>query len=69
MTNKTTAKKPPVAARREHIMDHHGKRLDDPYHWLKDPGYPKVSDKDVLSYLAQENAYFKVNFVQVKQRN
>jgi oligopeptidase B len=59
MTKKTSTGKPPVAARREHISIHHGTPIDDPYYWLKDPGYPKVKDKDVLDYLSQENEYFK----------
>ena len=28
-------------------------------HWLRDPGYPKVEDQDVLAYLKAENAYFE----------
>ena len=34
-------------------------RVEDPYHWLRDPGYPTVDDEDVLSYLRAENAYFE----------
>ena len=33
--------------------------MEDPYHWLKDPGYPQVDDPDVLAYLEAENAYFE----------
>lgn len=50
---------PPVAEQRPHRTEHHGIALDDPYHWLKDPGYPKVEDADVLAYLRAENAYFE----------
>lgn len=50
--------KPPVAARRPHSYERHGVTIDDPYHWLRDPGYPKVEDEEVLDYLRQENAYF-----------
>ena len=32
--------KPPVAERREHRFSHHGVTIDDPYAWLRDPGYP-----------------------------
>ncbi len=49
---------PPVAAKREHSFTHHGITIQDPYHWLKDEGYPKVDDADVLAYLGKENAYF-----------
>jgi oligopeptidase B len=34
-------------------------KVDDPYFWLKDQGYPKVDDADVLNYLKAENAYFE----------
>src|SRR3546814_3624716 len=33
--------------------------IDDPWAWLKDPGYPEVTDTDVLGYLEAENAYFE----------
>jgi oligopeptidase B len=49
---------PPVAKRIPHSSTHHGVTLDDPYHWLKDQGYPKVDDAPVLAYLNAENAYF-----------
>ncbi|PVX29666.1 S9 family peptidase [Sphingomonas pokkalii] len=50
--------KPPVAATRPHSITHHGITIEDPWAWLRDPGYPDVQDKDVLAYLEQENAYF-----------
>jgi oligopeptidase B len=50
---------PPVAARKPHRYTHHGVTLDDPYHWLKDPGYPKVEDAEILAYLRAENDYFQ----------
>ena len=53
-----TALAPPMAARREHLSYHHNRVLSDAYHWLKDPGYPQVTDPDVLAYLADENAYY-----------
>ncbi len=34
-------------------------RVEDPYAWLRDQGYPKVDDADVLDYLKAENAYFE----------
>ena len=49
---------PPIAAQRQHLSHHHNRTLSDPYHWLKDPGYPDVTDRDVLQYLADENAYY-----------
>ena len=50
---------PPLAPRRPHSFTAHGQTIDDPYAWLKDPGYPEVTDKDVLGYLEAENAYFE----------
>jgi oligopeptidase B len=51
--------KPPIAERRPHAFSHHGITVDDPYHWLKDQGYPDVSEPAVLDYLKAENAYFE----------
>ena len=50
---------PPVAERRPHSFTAHGITIDDPYAWIKDPGYPEVTDKDVLAYIEAENAYFE----------
>jgi protease II len=49
----------PRANRIPHQTTVHGTTLDDPYHWLKDPGYPEVKDEAILSYLREENAYFE----------
>jgi oligopeptidase B len=54
-----TDPKPPVAPIRPHQFTRHGVTIDDPWAWLKDPGYPEVTDKDVLGYLEAENAYFE----------
>ncbi len=40
--------------------------MSDPWHWLKDPGYPVVTDKDVIGYLEAENAYFEANMAPLK---
>jgi oligopeptidase B len=50
---------PPVAPRRPHSFEHHGIRIEDPYHWLRDPAYPQVEDEEILGYLREENAYFE----------
>ncbi len=50
---------PPLAARIAHSATHHGIVRDDPYDWLRDPGYPKVEDPAVLAHLAAENAWFE----------
>jgi oligopeptidase B len=51
--------KPPVAAPRPHSFTRHGITVDDPWAWLRDPGYPNVTDTDVLAYLEAENALFE----------
>jgi oligopeptidase B len=56
MTEQTTA---PIAAQYPHSFTHHGVTIDDPYAWLRDPGYPEVTDKAVLAYLEAENAWFE----------
>jgi oligopeptidase B len=50
---------PPRAEQRPHSYERHGIRVEDPYFWLKDQGYPKVDDPDVLNYLKAENSYFE----------
>ncbi|MCE2458215.1 MAG: S9 family peptidase [Dehalococcoidia bacterium] len=50
---------PPVAEKRPHSFTHHGITIEDPWHWLRDPNYPKVDDADILAYLTAENDYFK----------
>lgn len=54
-----TTSQPPVAATRPFSYERHGVTIDDPWNWLRDPGYPEVKDKDVLAYLEAENAYFE----------
>ncbi|MGE0622192.1 MAG: S9 family peptidase [Pseudomonadales bacterium] len=49
---------PPVADRRPTSRVVHGVTLEDPYHWLRDPRYPDVTDPDILDYLRAENDYF-----------
>ena len=50
---------PPIADRRPHSFTHHGVTITDDWAWIRDPGYPEVTDEDVLSYLKAENAYFE----------
>jgi len=51
--------KPPIAKRVPHSFTRHGITIEDPYAWLRDPGYPEVKDPDILAYLDAENAYFE----------
>lgn len=57
---------PPVAARHPHSFEHHGRHVEDNLHWLRDAGYPEVSDEAVLSYLREENAYFEAAMAPVR---
>jgi len=50
---------PPVAEQRPYSYERHGVRVDDPWHWLRDQGYPNVTDEVGLDYLKAENAYFE----------
>jgi oligopeptidase B len=50
---------PPTAEQRPYSYERHGVTIEDPWHWLRDPKYPDVSDPDVLAYLKAENAYFE----------
>lgn len=49
---------PPIAARIPHQFTRHGVVVEDPYAWLRDPGYPVVADTAILDYVNAENAYF-----------
>ena len=55
----TASQTAPIAEQRPHSFTAHGTQVSDPYAWLRDPGYPKVTDRDVLSYLGEENAWFE----------
>src|SRR3954447_11767203 len=50
---------PPKARQRPFSYERHGITIEDPWHWLRDPKYPEVSDRDVLAYLHAENDYFQ----------
>ena len=51
--------RPPVAAQKPHSYTRHGHVIEDPWAWLKDAGYPKVEDPEILSYLEEENRWFE----------
>jgi oligopeptidase B len=57
--NKAALPPPPAAEQRPFCYERHGVTIEDPWHWLRDPKYPDVSDPDVLAYLNAENAYFE----------
>lgn len=55
----TTPPAPPVASKKTHTASYHGITVTDDYAWLRDPGYPEVTDKEVLAHLEAENAWFE----------
>lgn len=50
---------PPFAPKKPHTFSHHGLAVTDDYAWLRDPGYPEVTDKEILAHLEAENAWFE----------
>ena len=59
MDQPTSLPTPPQAEQRPYSYERHGVTIHDPWHWLRDPKYPEVSDPNVLAYLKAENAYFE----------
>ena len=65
MTNETGAHaqtaqaKPPQTRKKPHSETHHGITISDDYHWLRDPGYPEVTDTEILAHLEAENNWFR----------
>jgi oligopeptidase B len=55
---------PPIAERRPTSFAHHGVTVTDDYAWLRDPGYPEVTDPAVLGYLEAENAWFSTRMAE-----
>ena len=62
----TSLPSPPVAPAKPHTATWHGIELSDDYAWLRDPGYPKVTDPEVLGYLEEENRYFETVMAPLK---
>ena len=60
------ATSPPVAPQRPYSYTRHGVTIDDPWRWLRDPGYPTVEDEEILAYLNAENAYFEARMAPYK---
>src|SRR5215213_10652563 len=59
MNKMTDLPPPPNAEPRPYSYEAHGQTIEDPWHWLRDPGYPQVHDQPVLAYLQAENDYFR----------
>ncbi len=62
----TDLPKPPVAAIRPYSFERHGVTIEDPWNWLRDPGYPNVTSEEVLTYLKEENAYYEAVMAPLK---
>ena len=50
---------PPIAAKRPQPYTRHGVTVQDDYAWLRDPGYPKVDNPEIIAHLEAENAWFE----------
>lgn len=63
-TSETTpsALKPPPAAEHPHVTEIHGRKLVDPYFWMRDKENPKV-----MKHLEAENAYTEAVMVPTKK--
>ncbi|MBT0667809.1 S9 family peptidase [Novosphingobium profundi] len=59
---------PPVAAKKPHSFTMHGTRVSDDYAWLRDPGYPEVTDIEVLAHLEAENRWFEARMAPHQDR-
>ncbi len=59
METRTLNQTAPRAQKRQYSYTQHGVTISDPYHWLRDPAYPDVTDPDVLAHLAAENQWFE----------
>ena len=57
---------PPQAAKKPHSFTYHGLSVSDDYAWLRDPGYPQVTDKEVLAHLEAENRWFEARMADRK---
>ncbi len=68
MINSTPPLTPPSAPKKSHEFSHHGVTITDDYAWLRDPGYPEVTDKAVLAHLEAENAWFNGRIMAHKWR-
>ncbi len=49
---------PPRAPKHPAPFTRHGVAVPDDYAWLRDPGYPQVSDPAIFAHLEAENAWF-----------
>lgn len=51
---------PPIAKKINHEFEIHDTKINDEFAWLRAKGWPeRITDNEVLSYLKEENSYFK----------
>ena len=58
----------PKAAQKAHSFTLHGLTVTDDYAWLRDPGYPEVTDQAVLDHLEAENRWFEARMAPHQDR-
>jgi oligopeptidase B len=58
---------PPIAKKISYSYEIHGLKIEDEYFWLRDKKWPKVEDKEIISYLEEENKYTDSFFDQFKK--
>lgn len=50
---------PPIAKKIPYSFEIHGQKIEDEYHWLRGENWPeRITDKEILGYLTEENDYF-----------
>ncbi|WP_193336546.1 S9 family peptidase [Devosia beringensis] len=63
-----TKTKPPIAARKSHVVTVHDIERDDPYHWLRALNWqevmqkPETLDPEIRAYLDAENDFYEAEF-------
>ncbi|WP_347938599.1 S9 family peptidase [Rickettsia oklahomensis] len=59
--------KPPIIDKQNYSFEFYGQTINDDYHWLRDPKWPKVEDSKILDYLAAENKYTENFFADLQK--
>jgi oligopeptidase B len=54
--------------KKPHSFTRHGVTVSDDYAWLRDPGYPEVTDQEVLAHLEAENRWFEARMAGQQDR-
>ena len=59
---------PPKAKKEKYETIVHGDVIIDYYHWLKDKKHSKVTNKEIINYLNEENKYTEDYFLPYKKQ-